>query len=379
MNTQPSRPTSWGRAAVIGLMGSLLVAVIVMAFVWPAATSTAKNVPVGVSGPAPLIAQVEEMLAAQDPAPFVLSEFSSRDEAVAAIEERTVYGALVLADPAAGDAPEVLVATAASPVVAQALRGVAGQLQSQLDAAYGSALTERLAAILAALQSGQMPQLPPGATPPASAPQVIVTDVVPLAEGDATGAGLAASAFPVVLGGLVGGILLALLVRGPLRRLVGLVAYGAVAGALIMLVMQTWFGILAGSWLLNAVVVGFAVSATAAFVIGLHAVIGRVGIAVAAIVTILIANPIAGAAAPPEFLPEPWGAIGQWFVPGASATLLRSVAYFPDAATIVPWLTLTAWLVAGVVLAIVGQLRTPAGAQADDRQSHDLADAAPPA
>jgi hypothetical protein len=380
MRTALSRPTPWGLAALIGLLGSLVVAIVVVAFVWPAATSTAKNLPVGISGPSALIEQVEGMLAAQDPAPFVLSEFSSRDEAVTAIETRAVYGALVLADPTSGDAPEVLVATAASPAVAQALRGVAVELQSQIDTSFRSALTERLAAIMMALQAGQMPPLQPDAALPDGSPQVTVTDVVPLAEGDSTGAGLAASAFPLVLGGLIGGIVLSLRVLGPLRRLVGLLAYGAAAGALIVLVMQTWFGILQGSWLLNVVVVGAAVSATAAFVIGLHAVMGPAGIAVAAIVTVLFATPIAGAAVPPEFLPEPWGVIGQWFVPGASATLLRSASFFPDAATAVQWLTLGAWLITGVVLALLGHRRASADAShADDRGSDDLTAAAPPA
>lgn len=187
-----------------------------------------------------------------------------------------------------------------------------------------------------------------------------VTDLVPLAEGDGTGAGLAASVFPLVLSGMIGGILLTLLVQGVVRRLVGLVVFGAMAGVVIALVMQTWFGILQGDWLLNATVIGLGVSATSALVIGLAAVMGPPGIAVAAIITLLIANPIAGAAAPPQFLPEPWGAIGQWFVPGASATLLRSVTYFPDAATAAQWTVLGAWLVAGIALALLGHRRSRA-------------------
>lgn len=357
----PSRsavpPTRWRFAVLFGLAGALIVAVIVMAFVWPAATSQPQNLPAGIDGPADAVSAVEGALAEQDPEPFVLHDVDSREDAVSRIESRELYGAILL-----GEEPEVLIATAASPVAAQALRGVATQLQLQIDQRAQAALTDQLSAIMTALQAGQRPQLPDGAAPGdvPEIPQVAVTDLVPLAEGDATGAGLAASVFPLVLSGMLGGILLSLLVQGVVRRLIGLVVFGAAAGALITLVMQTWFGILQGDWLLNATVIGLSVSATAALVIGLASVMGPPGIGVAALITLLIANPIAAAAAPPQFLPEPWGAIGQWFVPGASANLLRSVMYFPDAATATQWVVLGAWLVAGVVLALIGHRRSRA-------------------
>lgn len=379
MDARPLRPTTWGFAALYGLIGAAVVAVIVMAFVWPAATSTVKNLPVGISGPAEMVTALEDVLAEQDPAPFALSEVDSRDDAIAGIEQRDLYGAILLSDPTAGEAPEVLVATAASPVAAQALRGVAAQLQSKIDAGVQNALTDQLTAIVTALQAGQLPQLPPGAGAPGEVPQVTVTDVVPLAEGDETGAGLAASAFPLVLGGLAGGILLSLLVQGAVRRLIGLVVYGIAAGVLIVLVMQTWFGILQGPWLINAAVVGLAVSATAALVIGLNAVMGPPGIGVAAIITMFLANPIAGAAAPPQFLPEPWGEIGQWFVPGASANLLRSVGYFPDAPTMMQWLILTGWLLLGVVLTLVGHRREAADLEPAPEQLEPAVEAPQPA
>lgn len=357
-SSTPGRPprTKWSVAAVFGVLGALVVAVVVLAFVWPAATSQPQNLPVGISGPDEAVTVVEDTLAEQDPAPFALQAVGSRDEAVELIQTRQIYGAILL-----GDEPEVLVATAASPVAAAALRGVATQLQSQIDTAAKTALTDQLTAIVAALQAGQMPQLPEGvAGAPPQIPTVTVTDVVPLAEGDATGAGLAASVFPLVLGGMIGGILLTLLVQGVGRRLVGLVVFGAAAGALIALVMQTWFGMLTGDWLLNATVIALGVSATSALIVGLAALMGPPGIAVGAVITMLIANPIAAAAQPPQFLPEPWGAIGQFFVPGASSTLLRSVMYFPDAATALQWSVLACWLVTGVGLALIGHHREPA-------------------
>ncbi|MHC2998597.1 hypothetical protein [Microbacterium sp. HJ5] len=358
MNSSSAGPlprTTWTVASLLGLAGAAVVAIIVMAFVWPAATSQPQNLPVGISGPVEAVAVVEDKLAEQDPVPFALQSVGSRDEAVSLIETRGIYGAILL-----GDQPEVLIATAASPVAAAALRGVATQLQSQIDTAAKSALTDQLSTIIGALKSGQRPQLPDGAAGTPEIPTVTVTDVVPLADGDLTGAGVAASVFPLVLGGMLGGILVTLLVQGVVRRLLGLVVFGIAAGALITLVMQTWFGVLTGDWLLNAAVIGLGVSATAALIIGLAAVMGPPGIAVGAVLTMFIANPIASAAQPMQFLPEPWGAVGQFFVPGASATLLRSVMYFPDAATATQWIVLATWLVGGVVLALVGHHREAA-------------------
>lgn len=353
-----ARSTRWSFAALFGLIGALVVGVIVIAFVWPAATAQPQNLPVGISGPGEAVSAVEDALAEQDPSPFALQTVDSRDEAVQLIEQRELYGAILL-----GDEPEVLLATAAGAAPAAALRAVATQLQTRIDTTVQTALKDQLTAIIQALQSGQQPQLPPGAgagAGAAEAPTVTVTDVVPLSESDPTGAGLAAASFPLVLGGMLGGILLTLLVQGAVRRLIGLVVFGIAAGAAIVLVMQTWFGILEGDWLLNAAAVGAGVTATSAFIVGLAALMGPPGIGVAAVVTMLIANPISGAALPPPFLPEPWGAVGQWFAPGAASTLLRSVSYFPEASTAFPWLVLSGWIALGVVLTLIGHRRTAA-------------------
>ncbi len=363
-----SQRTKWSVAAVFGLVGAAVVAVLIMAFVWPAATSHAQNLPVGISGPADRVAALEEALDAQDPAPFALVDVDSRDDAVAQIESRELYGAILL------DEPEVLVATAASPVAAQALRAVAAQLQSQITEASQAALIAQLQQLGAALATGQAPATPPaaGGAPP-EIPQVTVTDVVPLAGSDPTGAGLASAAFPLTIGGMLGGILLSLLVAGAVRRLVGLLVFGVAAGALAALVMQTWFGLLQGDWLLNAAALGLGMTATAAFITGMNAVFGRPGLGIGAIVTVLVANPIAGATAPWQFLPEPWGLIGQYFVPGAASNLLRSLSYFPEAPTAMQWTILACWTVGGILLTLVGHFRD----QADLRVPADQLEAAP--
>ncbi|GAA1965492.1 hypothetical protein [Microbacterium deminutum] len=343
--------TRWRFAIAFGLVGSLLVAVLVTAFIWPAATSSPKNLPVGISGPADRVAAVTDVLAKQDPSPLDLVTVTSRDEAIDKIHHREIYGAILL------DQPEVLIATASSPAAAQALRGVATQLQSQLDTTVQAALVAQLKAIGEALAAGRPPTLPPAGQAGGELPKVTVTDVVPLADTDPTGAGIAAAAFPLTLGGMLGGILLSLLVAGAVRRLVALAVFGVAAGALAALVLQTWFGLLQGDWLLNATALGLGMTATAAFIIGMNALLGRPGLGIAAVVTVLFANPLSAAAVPVQFLPEPWGQIGQYFVPGAASNLLRSLSYFPDAPTAMQWIILLCWTAGGVVLTLIGHHR----------------------
>ncbi len=342
--------TKWGIAALYGLVGSLLVGILVLAFSWPAATAKAQNLPVGISGPSAQVTQLEEALARQNPSPFALQNVASRADAVSKIQQREIYGAILL-----GSQPEVLLSSAASPVAAQALRAVGTQLQTQISTAVQQALEAKLQGIVAALKSGQVPAL--GESAASAAPTVTVTDVVPLAAADPNGSGLAVAAFPLVLGGILGGVLISLLVAGAIRRLVSVAALAVGGGVAVAAVLQSWFGILQGSFALNALAIGLSMAATAALIVGLNALIGPAGIGVGAFITMLIANPIAGATMPWQFVPAPWGAVGQFFVPGAANTLVRSLSYFPDAATAAQWLTLAAWLTAGVILAIIGHFR----------------------
>lgn len=355
--------TRWGYAALYGGVGALIVAIVVLGFVWPTATAHPAHLPVAVSGPAEAVDQLTASLASEDPAPFAVENVNSRDEAIEMMERREVYGAILL-----GPQPEVLVASGAGTAPAQALRGVAAVLQSQIWNGAQAALTEQFAQIGAAVQQGQLPSLPAAAP---TVPSVVVTDIVPLAPGDSTGAGIAAAAFPLVLGGIAGGVLLVLLVSGIVRRLVGLAVFAVLGGAGIAFVLQTWLGLVPGPWVLLAAASGLSIAATGALIIGLNALLGSPGIAVGAVITMLVGNPIAAVSVPWEFLPAPWGQIGQGFVPGASAALVRSIAYFPAASELWPWLTLSMWTIAGTAVALVGHYReradiTPASAQLED-------------
>ncbi|MBX3098533.1 MAG: hypothetical protein KF761_03050 [Salinibacterium sp.] len=276
-----------------------------------------------------MASQLEGALEQQSPGAFAFVEAADRAGAVDLIESRAVYGAIVL-----GQAPEVLTASAGSPIVAQQLASLAPVLQAKLTAALAAQ----------------------GIQPPAPI-VVTVTDVVPLAATDSRGAGLASSSFPLLLGGLLGGIAISLAVVGVWRRVAAVVGYSVVAGLSLAGIMQGWFGALQGAYLVNAAAIALALLSMSAVIVGLVSVLGRPGLAVGPIVFLLIANPISSFAQPLEFLLQPWGVVGQWFPPGAAATLLRDLSYFPSADATFPWLVLTGWAVAGLLLALLGHSR----------------------
>lgn len=337
----PVRPhTRWSLSVGVGVVGAVLVALVVLAFLWPAKTATAQHVPIGVTGPEASVASLETALEQRAPGVFDVVGADDRDAAVAQIQRRETYGAIVLAAPP--QSPEVLTAPAASTAVAQQLNGLAAQLQAQL--------AQQVAA----------------AGGDASRATVTVTPVVALSPDDPNGTGLTAAAFPLTMGGMLGGIVISLVVVGVIRRLVSLGGFAVAGGIVLSLILHTWFGFVPGDFWLIALAMGLSLLATSAFIVGCTALIGTPGVAVGAVVTLLFGNPLSGATMPWQFLAEPWGAIGQYFVPGATATLVRSIAYFPDADTGAQWWTLAAWAAGGIVLALLGHFRSSAAMHVPD-------------
>ncbi|TFV99713.1 ABC transporter permease [Orlajensenia leifsoniae] len=349
--------TKWGRSIGIAVAAAVVVGVFVLAFIWPGMTSTIKDFPIAVTGDATQVTAFTDALDENAPGRFDVTPVDSRADAVTAIEERDVYGAVVLSD-----APEVLTASAGGTVNATVMAQISAQLQQQVTSAVTAGVQDGIAQATAAQAAGQLPADQALAiiekASAVTAPVVITTDVVPLADTDPRGVGFASAAFPMVIGGMIGGVLISLLVTGVWRRFAALATYAVVAGLGLTAIMQTWFGILQGDFLLNSVAVGLSLLATASVIVGATALIGRVGIAVGALLTMLIGNPLSAATQPMQFLPGAWGEIGQFFVPGASTTLLRDLSYFPDADATQAWLVLGGWAVAGIVLSFLGHFRS---------------------
>ncbi|WP_245568469.1 ABC transporter permease [Nocardia concava] len=319
-NTRPATainplPKAFRLALALGLAAAVIQAVMLIAFAWPAARVAPRELPIAITGPQ--AAAVTQQLNAREPGGFDIRTVADESAARDAIASRDVYGA-ILTD----GQPRVLIASAASPLVAQQLSGFAQQLN--------------------------------GIAP---AP---VQDVVAADPHDPRGAGFGAMVLPLVMSGLAGGVLMSLLVKSVPARGVGLLTFAIAGGLLSMTIVQGWLHLLPGAYLTMAAIAGLVSFAVAGTVAGLASVIGPAGIGIAALTMLLIGNPFSGATSAPELLPKPWGAIGQLLPPGAAATLLRSAAFFGDASIAGPLTVLLCWAAAALVLLGIGILRSPA-------------------
>jgi hypothetical protein len=216
--------------------------------------------------------------------------------------------------------PELLTASAASPVVAQLLQ----QAVAQQAAAEGTG--------------------------------VRTVDVVAAPEKDPRGAALNASVLPLALAGIIAGSVVTLLGLRGIRAALPLVGAATLVGIVAAALAHSWLGVLTGDWWAEAATLGLSTLAVSAAVAGCAALIGPAGIGLMAFTVMFLGNPFSGAASAPQMLPEPVGAIGQWLPPGAGTTLLRSVSFFDGAAATGPALTLTWWAVLGLGAVLLGNV-----------------------
>ena len=322
----PGRLSSWPRVGAAVLLLTAILSVMLIAFALPAARSRLSAVPLAVAGPAPAADRVVAALAHQRPGAFVITRVPDTAAAEEAIRAHTVYGAIDVS----GARPRVLTASAASPPIAQAL--------GQLALALGSGPN-----VTAAGAGGE----PAGGA-------VEVRDLVPAPAGDPRGAGLAASALPLVLAGVLAATLLANLIAGAYRRLIGALAFAATAGLAMAGILQYLLGSIQGIYLANATVIGFGTAAIALTLLGLWSLLGKAGLVLGAITMVLLGNPLSGLSSAPEMLPAGWGKLGPLLPPGAEGSLLRDTAFFGGHHAGGHVVILLAWTAGGLLLSLVG-------------------------
>ena len=222
---QPKTRPEWLKSMRAALIATVAVGLVLLAFAWPTATSGVENLPVAVVG------SQEQIDAVTQKMPDHLLELhpvANREDAVNGIKSREVYGGIVL-----GEQPEILTASAASPVASQMLTGVGTNMQRGIDQQVIAGMQQALQKMTAGGAAAGGPGAPgapgqnggatsgaaaqaqrgagaqqahgaPGATPPT----VKVTDVVPLSEDDPRGSGLAIAGLPLTMGGMIGGVLI---------------------------------------------------------------------------------------------------------------------------------------------------------------------------
>ncbi|MFD9113428.1 hypothetical protein [Streptomyces bottropensis] len=293
-----------------------LISVLLTAFAWPSVRSHVHDVPIAVAGPPTAVKPVSAALDQRLPGGFAITEVADTSAAERLIRDREVYGAIDISS----GAPQVITASAAGAAVAQTLQGVAvglGQAQAQ------------------------------GVGKKAS-----VRDIVALPADDPRGAGLAAGALPLIMGGLLAALLLTRLVRGIARQAAGALTFAITGGLAAAAILQLWLGSLDGSYLVNTGAIALAIAATTLTIIGLESQLGYAGFGLGAVIMMLIGNPLSGTSTSPEMLPGWSGTLGQLLPPGAGGQLLRSTAFFDGHGSTHSVLVLMTWLGFGVALCL---------------------------
>ncbi|MFF8840727.1 hypothetical protein [Streptomyces sp. NPDC015130] len=312
-------PSPWPAVAMAVALLTVSISLLLIAFAWPSVRSSVHDVPIAVAGPAPAVRQMTAVLDQRLPDGFEVVEVTDTAAAERLIRDREVYGAIDLGS----GIPQVITASAGSAAVAQTLNGIAAGLgQTQGAGTAGAA-----------------------------------RDLVPLPADDPRGAGLAAGALPLVMGGLLTALLLTRLVRGSVRRVVGALAFAVTGGLAVTAILQFWFGSLDGSYAANTGAIALTIAAIALTILGLESLLGYVGFGLGGATMMLIGNPLSGTATAPEMLPDWSGTLGQLLPPGAGGQLLRSTAFFDGHGATHSATVLATWLTLGAVLCLVGDLR----------------------
>ncbi|WP_228791068.1 hypothetical protein [Nocardia cyriacigeorgica] len=309
----------WPTVAGIVVALTAIIGVLLVAFAWPSARSSVHDVPIVVAGPPNAVAQIRTALEQRMPGGFDITTAQDTAAAEQLIGDREVYGAIDLSS----GVPQVLIASAASTAVAQTLQAMAAGLG----------------------QAGG-----PG-TP------VVVRELAALPADDPRGAGLAAGALPLVMGGLLAAALLTRLVHGTGRRAAGALAFSVTGGLTVAAILQFWLGSLSGSYQANAGAIGLAIAATSLMILGLESLLGYAGMGIGAVIMMLVGNPLSGTATAPEMLPGWSGTLGQLLPPGAGGWLLRSTAFFDGRGATHAVIVLTAWVTLGAALCVAGHLQ----------------------
>lgn len=302
---------AWQPVLGAGLGLIALLTVLLAAFAWPASELEPRELPIGLVAPAGAAPAIEQQLtdrAGEDA--FAVTNYDDRAAAVAAIEDREVYGALVITP--AGT--EALTATGAGPVPAQLVT-----------------------------------QLATGAA--ARGDQPTITDVVPAAAGDPRGIVFNSAALPLALGGILIGAVASIALPRTRERLVAATLVSLGSGFALAGLLQGWLDAAAGSYWALAGVIGLGTLAIALPIVGLRHLIGPPAIGLVALLVMLVGNPLSGIPSAPELLPLGW--LGQLLPPGAVGSALRGTSYFDGAGTAWPLTVLACWAVAGLALALV--------------------------
>jgi hypothetical protein len=315
---------------VAPVVAGLLALVFLIGLIAPAIKSPAPHdIPIGIGNAAPGV-----VTALSTGGAFDVTAYDSEEAARAAIDSRDIDGALVIGP----SGPKLIVAGAAGDGVTGVITG---------------AFTQMFAA------QGQ---------------QLAVEIVHPFASGDPHGLIL----FFVILAILVSTLISQALVG--MRKGIGLptrlsiVALFAIVSAPVAMGLATWIAGDYGSGIWMAIAfLALGSAAIGAVVAGAASLLGRPGIALSALIVVLLDLVCSGGPIGSQLLPDAY----RWLAPGMPAgqlySAVRGSLYFDNAGITVPFGVLSLWLLGGLILMVAGQLVSRRSAAAAPSVSADLA------
>ena len=298
------------------VVAGLLALVTLVGLIGPAIKNPSPHeIPVGLVGVAAATNQIAGAFAANAPGALRFTDYTSEADARAAIDARAVDGALVVGP----GGPRLIVAGAAGD-------GSTGVITAAFTKVFQA--------------QGQILQ---------------VETVHPFAAGDPHGLILFFVVLAVIVSTLIAQALVGLRpgVRFATRAL--LVVVYAVLAAPVAMLLATWiagdYG--SGFWSATALV-ALGSAAIGAVVAGAAALLGRPGIALAALVAVLLDLISSGGPIGSRLLPDAYRFLAPAMPAGELYSGMRGALYFDNGGTGEAVLVLTAWVVGGAVLLLLG-------------------------
>src|SRR5438094_7647728 len=303
---------------VAPVVAGLLALVTLIGLIAPAIKSPSPHdIPVGLVGPAPAVEQISSAFATNAPGVFAFTTYGNEADAVAGIDSRSVDGALVIGQ----GGPRLIVAGAA-----------------------GDAVTGVITAAFTSVFQKQGQALP-------------VETIHPFAAGDPHGLILFFVVLAIVVSTLIAQALVGLRRGAGFVTQAALVVVYAVVAAPVAMCLATWiagdYG--PGSWCATAFV-ALASAAIGAVVAGMAALLGRPGVALAALVAVLLDLVCSGGPIGSQLLPDAYRLLAPGMPAGPLYSAIRGALYFDGAGVGEPVLVLVAWLAGRVVLLAGGRL-----------------------
>lgn len=301
---------------VAPLVAGTLALVTLIGLISPAIKNPSPHdIPVGLAGPPEATQQIAAAFNAKAPGAFVFTTYASEDDARAGLDSRAVDGALILGP----GGPRLIIAGAAGDGVTGVITGAF----TNVFKAQGQNLT--------------------------------VETVHPFAAGDPHGLILFFVVLAILISTLIAQALAGLRRRTSFAgRVLVVILYAAIAAPLSM-ALATWIAGDYGSGLWTAIaLVGLGSMAIGAVVAGSAALLGRAGVALAALIAVLLDLICSGGPIGSQLLPDAY----RWLAPGMPAGQLygamRGALYFGNAGLADEVLVLSLWLLAGLLLLAVG-------------------------